>query len=63
MCFLKKVKIQHVEISIQPVVLHLVDFENDLKNLNLFDFALIPTHVYARVHITVHKITRKTSVS
>jgi len=27
MCFLKSVKIQPVEMSIQPVVLHLVDFE------------------------------------
>jgi len=40
MCFLKKVKIQPVEMSIQPVVLYLVDFEKDLKNLTLFDFAV-----------------------
>jgi len=30
-CFLKKVKNQPVEISIQLVVLHLEYFENDLK--------------------------------
>ena len=39
MCFLKSVKIQHVEMSIQPVVLHLVYFEKDLKKL---DFAVKP---------------------
>jgi len=34
MCFLKKVKIQLVKMSIQPVVLHLVYFEKDLKRLD-----------------------------
>jgi len=29
-------------MSIQPVVLHLVDFEKDLKSLTLFDFAVKP---------------------
>ena len=33
-CFLKEVKNQPVEISIQPVVLHLVYFEKDLKKLD-----------------------------
>jgi len=33
-CFLKKVKNQPVENSIQPVVLHLVFFEKDLKKLD-----------------------------
>jgi len=42
MCFLKKVKIQPVEMLIQPVVLHLVDFKKDLKSLTLFDFAVKP---------------------
>jgi len=32
---LKKVKIQPIEMSIQPVVLHLVVFEKDLKSLTL----------------------------
>jgi len=34
MCFQRKLKIQPVEILIQPVVLHLVYFENDLKKLD-----------------------------
>jgi len=34
MCFQEKVKNQLVEISIQLVVLHLVHFEKDLKNLD-----------------------------
>jgi len=34
MCFLKKVKIQPVEMSIQPVVLHLVYLEKDFKKLD-----------------------------
>jgi len=38
------VKIQPVEMSIQPIVLHLVDFEKDLKSLTLFDFAVKPIH-------------------
>jgi len=42
MCFLKNVKIQPVEMSIQPIVLHLVDFEKDLKSLTLFDFTVKP---------------------
>jgi len=33
-CFLKEVKTQPIEISIQPVVLHLVYFEKDLKKLD-----------------------------
>ena len=36
MCFLKSVKFQPIEMSIQPIVLHLVDFEKDLKSLTLF---------------------------
>jgi len=36
------VKIQPVEMSIQPVVLHFVDFEKDLKSLSLFEFAVKP---------------------
>jgi len=43
MSFLKSVKfhpvemsIQSVEMSIQPVVLHSVDFEKNLKSLTLF---------------------------
>jgi len=40
--FLNKVKIQPVEMSIQPIVLHLVVFEKDLKSLTLFDFAIKP---------------------
>jgi len=36
------VKIQPIEMLIQPVVLHLVDFENDLKSLTLFDFVVNP---------------------
>jgi len=39
MCFLKKVKIQPAEMSIQPIVLHLVYFEKDLKML---DFVVKP---------------------
>jgi len=39
MCFLKKVKIQHVEMSIQSVVLHSVYFEKDLEKL---DFVVKP---------------------
>ena len=39
MCFLKCVKIQPVEMSIQPVFLHLVYFEKDLKKL---DFVVKP---------------------
>ena len=42
MCFLKSVKIQLVEMSIQPVVLHLVVFEKDLECLTLFDFSVKP---------------------
>jgi len=34
MCFLKQEKIQSIEISIQPVVLHLAYFEKDLKKLD-----------------------------
>ena len=34
MCFQRKVKNQPVEISIQPVVLHLVYFGKDLKSLD-----------------------------
>jgi len=34
MCFLKKVKIQPVQMLIQPIVLHLVYFEKDLKKLD-----------------------------
>jgi len=34
MCFLKEVKNQPIEISIQPVVLHLLYFEKDLKMLD-----------------------------
>ena len=37
--FLKNVKIQLVEMSIQPVVLHLVYFE---KDLTLLDFVVKP---------------------
>jgi len=39
MCFLKKLEIQLVEVSIQPVVLRLVYFEKDLKKL---DFTVKP---------------------
>jgi len=42
MCFLKSVKSQLVEISSQPVLLHLVVFEKDLKSLTLVDFAVKP---------------------
>jgi len=38
--FLKKVKNQPIEMSIQPTFLHLVDFEKNLKNLTLFDFVV-----------------------
>jgi len=34
MCFLRKVKNQPVEISIQLVVLHLMYFKKDLKKLD-----------------------------
>jgi len=34
-CFLKKLENQSVEISIQPVVLHLEYFEKDLKKLEI----------------------------
>jgi len=34
-CFLKKVKTQPFEISIQPVVLQLEYFEKDLKKLEI----------------------------
>ena len=34
MCFQRKVKNQPLESSIQPVVLHLVYFEKDLKKLD-----------------------------
>ena len=43
MCFQEKVKNQLVEISIQLVVLHLVHFEKDLKNLD-FDWLCCQTN-------------------
>ena len=36
MSFLKSVKFQNVEMSIQPIFWHLVAFKMDLKNLALF---------------------------
>jgi len=33
-CFLKKLKNRPIEISIQPIVLHLVYFEKELKKLD-----------------------------
>jgi len=40
MCFQRKVKNKPLEILIQPIVLHLVDFEKVLKSLTLFDFVV-----------------------
>ena len=36
MSFLKSVKFQPVEMSIQPIVWHLVDFKMSLKSFTLF---------------------------
>jgi len=48
MCFLKSVKIQLVEMLIQPIVLHLVDFEKDFKSLTLFDLAVKPIEPFQK---------------
>jgi len=54
MCFLKKVKIQPVEMSIQSVVLHLVYFEKNLKNLTLVDCFVTPIQlVVSRIQLVV----------
>jgi len=41
-------------MSIQMVVLHLVDFEKDLKNLTLVDFAVKPIQsVVSKIQLVV----------
>jgi len=41
-------------MSIQPVVLHLVDFEKDLKSLTLFEFVVKPIQpVVSRIQLVV----------